>query len=635
MEGSSPAMMVGQPSPPRADSRTSDEAPVLVQNDNSATSLENIVSQDSLNVLPAGSQAVLPEASVGGDAKSQKQFPAIKPFQMPSDDDLFTLREQEREMKRMERMRNKNLQVQDKTTFSSRMSRTCPSDKSMNTIVNPSGAVTAGPGAKSLTGKTAGQLGKSTLSGATSQLVSQRTRLERENMSDFIAKKREIFLVQMSLDTKRAEIRKLEERALQREEALRRSESMLEEDKLRFEEFLRENDEKVKEAITKAEVETKAKQDKVNEIKRLNAAIATLRSELNKYEEQLEDCRKYKQFLDYLTPSEWFEQQEEKRKRLIEKRQKAFKEKLEQWEVEQKKAAEAATAAEQLLEQARTQQEVDANEMALQRARERLAEVQKNPKPQQPATFLTDEEEEQLTSEMHFKHPQQLLDIFAQLEEQNLFLIQNCQETEEALEELKTKYRETKQQMDAEIKGLDSQISSLESSIRVEEEKSRLLRSLTDGGAETKAVATSGGGKTHQGTSLEELSARVSEVYVRCGFDNDASLSTLQMLTNIEAKLDEYFSIIETMPTEFVEQAEKAKEKERRQRAREEKLEQQKREQERRVQRSLERAQAPVMKKTGKPVMFRSHVVRKKKVGSHNVKKNDEEAELEAFLARV
>ena len=43
-------------------------------------------------------------------------------------------------------------------------------------------------------------------------------RYNKENMTDFIAKKREIFLVQMSLDTKRAEIRKLEERALQREE---------------------------------------------------------------------------------------------------------------------------------------------------------------------------------------------------------------------------------------------------------------------------------------------------------------------------------------------------------------------------------------------------------------------------------
>jgi hypothetical protein len=49
---------------------------------------------------------------------------------------------------------------------------------------------------------------------------------ERENMADFIAKKREIFLVQMSLDTKRAEIKKLEDRARQREEALQKSEQV-------------------------------------------------------------------------------------------------------------------------------------------------------------------------------------------------------------------------------------------------------------------------------------------------------------------------------------------------------------------------------------------------------------------------
>jgi hypothetical protein len=45
-------------------------------------------------------------------------------------------------------------------------------------------------------------------------------------MADFIAKKREIFLVQMSLDTKRAEIKKLEDRARQREEALQKSEQV-------------------------------------------------------------------------------------------------------------------------------------------------------------------------------------------------------------------------------------------------------------------------------------------------------------------------------------------------------------------------------------------------------------------------
>jgi hypothetical protein len=179
----------------------------------------------------------------------------------------------------------------------------------------------------------------------------------------------------MSLDTKRAEIKKLEERARQREEALKKSEQMLEEDALRFDAFLKENDEKVQEAIKRAEMEAKAKQDKVLEIKRLTTAIAALRSEMNKvcrwagawvggrtgtaparlcrvcihgsfmglsshrvsgscartqgkgasiatpeyylpshlcpeqYEEQLEDCRKYKEFLDSITPPEWFEAQ--------------------------------------------------------------------------------------------------------------------------------------------------------------------------------------------------------------------------------------------------------------------------------------------------------------------------------------
>lgn len=38
---------------------------------------------------------------------------------------------------------------------------------------------------------------------------------------------------------------------------------MLEEDALRFDAFLKENDEKVQEAIKRADVEAKAKQDKV------------------------------------------------------------------------------------------------------------------------------------------------------------------------------------------------------------------------------------------------------------------------------------------------------------------------------------------------------------------------------------
>merc|ERR1711871_1460597 len=135
------------------------------------------------------------------------------------------------------------------------------------------------------------------VSAATASLNTERRR-EKENMAEFIAKKREMFLVQMSLDTKRAEIRKLEEQAQQREEALRKSEQMLEEDAMRFDAFLKENDYKAVDAIRKAEQETKAKQEKVSEIKKLTAQIAAVRSDMARFEEQLENCRRYRVFLE-------------------------------------------------------------------------------------------------------------------------------------------------------------------------------------------------------------------------------------------------------------------------------------------------------------------------------------------------
>ena len=49
--------------------------------------------------------------------------------------------------------------------------------------------------------------------------------------------------------------------------------------------------------------------------------------------------------------------------------------------------------------------------------------------------------------ELFFTNPQQLLDIFAELEEQNLSLIQNSQETEENLEEMKQNIKQTKIKM--------------------------------------------------------------------------------------------------------------------------------------------------------------------------------------------
>src|SRR5687768_7099533 len=54
------------------------------------------------------------------------------------------------------------------------------------------------------------------------------------------------------------------------------------------------------------------KKEKEQEIKRLNNEIASIKNELAKYDEQLEECKKYKEFLDKLTPPEWFQEMKSK-----------------------------------------------------------------------------------------------------------------------------------------------------------------------------------------------------------------------------------------------------------------------------------------------------------------------------------
>eukprot|EP00899_Mesostigma_viride_P027760 jgi/Mesvir1/8169/Mv12474-RA.2 len=546
---------------------------------------------------------------------------------MPADEEVFRMREEEKKARSIEKERTRKLGVAEKSTFASRMGTTLAPDSRTKTDLD------------TILGKVSLKDGRE----GSATLPTEHRRREKETMADFIAKKREIFLVQMSLDTKRTEIRKLEERALQREEALKKSELMLEEDALRFDAFLKENDEKVQEAIKWAEVEAKAKQDKVHEIKRLNAAIATIRSELNKYEEQLEDCRKYKEFLDSLTPQEWFTEQEELRRKAKELRQAQRRAERRRRREEERQAAEASEAAAAAASPPDNSRGASKDgprgprdKAAEDKAAAEAAAAAAAKAAAQAAEDAEDDKEEEEDEEdgdglgnnvpMYFHHPQQLLDMFAQLEEQNLFLIQNCQETEEALEELKSKFRETQARMEGETGGLNQQIKGLEDAIAAETAKAALLRDKSNEHA----------GMSGQENSLEELAVKVADVYSRCGFDNDASIGMLQMLTNVEARLEEYLSVIDKMPPEFVESLEKAKEKDRRQRMREEKLEAQKREQEKRVQRSLERAQAPVHKRTGKTLMFRSQPLNRKKDENKDQgpKKTDEEEELAAFLAR-
>jgi hypothetical protein len=160
-----------------------------------------------------------------------------------------------------------------------------------------------------------------------------------------------------------------------------------------------------------------------------------------------------------------------------------------------------------------------------------------------------DEEEDDL--EFYFTDPQQLLDIFLELEEQNLSLIQNSQDTEEALEEMKQTINKTKIKMERETEMLKKQIQSLNDEIRREVEKETELK------IKASYFAYGEFKQEEQDKHLAELNKKVEDVYINCIGSNEANITTLQMLTNIENKLEELFQKIETMPPEKVEEAEK------------------------------------------------------------------------------
>merc|ERR1719506_3259634 len=138
--------------------------------------------------------------------------------------------------------------------------------------------------------------------------MNRESRREKEKVADFVEKKRDMFLIQMSLDVKKAEILKLDEKAKQKDEALKKSQQMLDEDITRFDAFLQNNDHKAHQAMKNAEEETKKKQDRLQRIKHLKSQLSAVQSEIAKHREQKEECSKYKYFLENLTPQDWKDQ---------------------------------------------------------------------------------------------------------------------------------------------------------------------------------------------------------------------------------------------------------------------------------------------------------------------------------------
>lgn len=510
------------------------------------------------------------------------------PFRLPPDDEIFLMRERERNQRAEDREKVKRLKVHEKTTASSRIHRIrrLQDDDAPAPVSEPQTA--------------RGRMQRS------EPLSARDPRREKENITDFVEKKKEMFLVQMSLDVKKAEILKLDEKAKMKDDALKKSQAMLDEDVTRFDTFLQANDAKAHKAMKQAEDMTKKKQEKMQKIKQLKSQISVIQSEISKHKEQKEECIKFKTFLEKLTPIEWKEKQAQlKLERKKKRKQGWIQKKMEDIEHKMQQEIEAEERAQQEKEETQKTRRKKREEEEYQREKVEQAQKRRHRiRGKYKNAIDTIEKDYQDVSSgeempLYFTKSHQLLDIFTALEESNLFLIQNSQETEQALEEVEQKFEETKRVMGSKAGKMKQQIAQLEKQIADEKAKCE----------ELKHTVSQKRGASEQDQLLKELDSSVLEVHTACGFDADHDPNTLQMLAAIEAKLEELLTQLdeaELANPQQLDALERSKEKERRERVRHQRKELQDRKIEERLKASLLRSQAPVHKKIGKQIMFRS-----------------------------
>ncbi|XP_060774268.1 cilia- and flagella-associated protein 100 [Neoarius graeffei] len=553
----------------------------------------------------------------GRDRNTMEQ----SPFKMPEENIIFHFGKTEKAQRKLEFQRNLSLSVHEKKTYSGRIKA-----QQLELRRKLRGGLEEEDEEEGTANRSQSGVQLPQNAPAPKLIMIKDRNIEKESIREFVDKKREMFYLEYALAVKREEIAKLEEQASHEEKKLAKAEKLLEDDASLFDTFLKENDKNSVEAIRIAEQESKAKLEKVAEIKRVTAKMVAIKSNISKLEDTLQEYKLYRDFLFKLSPPEWQQKQRAKKK-------------------SHTKPTSGINKGEHEGKTNETDRGKKTHQSDRYTGREKRSPVSRELRPLREAqapsgdsvkstpqsinispASESDNSEYEEDPELYFTDPQQLLDLLSELEEQNLSLIQNSQETEESLEEFKQTMEQTRKNIEREANHLKQQTDAMSETLKREKEKTAELELNT-------RFFDFGKSKAEDERTLNALGQKVEEVYRSCIGDSETNLGTLQMLTAIENLLCDLLESIEVIPEDHLAMAERAKEKEKRLRLRDEKLTLQKQHQEERIKKAIERAQAEIKRTSGRKLMPRSQPpVRKHKNKEHSEIADEEKEEYLYFF---
>nr|KAF6494060.1 coiled-coil domain containing 38 [Rousettus aegyptiacus] len=480
--------------------------------------------------------------------------------------DLFLYKENEMAARKKEKFLNRNLKIHQKSTFSSRMK----SRSHLSKIVFYSD--TGGGSFENF--------------GLDPTLVLRLTEGSdtKKTVHEFIDDQRDRFLLEYSLSTKRNTITKFDNHIARRERQLLKAET------------------KLQETINKLQMTA--------ELKKASMEVQAVKSEISKTEFLLKEYMKYGFFLLKLSPKHWQVRQELKRLQMSKSKENingALPKKLPTLNTKKKEGSTEDLRRASFSEECssrRGSQGKSCKRPTLNMENKKLS-ISNPPdslSSEDSLEFtLDDDMDYDLEPELYFQEPEELLQVFTELEEQNLTLVQYSQDVDENLEDVNKRERLIQDKINSNIEFLLEHKEMLKANCVREEEKAAELelRSRLFNFGQFNSDA--------QEKLIDSLSKKINQVYKVCIGDGEVgSLNPVQKLVKVESRLVELSDLIESIPKENVEAIERIKQKERRQKLREEKMKEKQRHQEERLKAALERAVAQPKKKLGRRLIYRS-----------------------------
>ncbi|GIQ82481.1 hypothetical protein KIPB_003630 [Kipferlia bialata] len=413
---------------------------------------------------------------------------------------------------------------------------------------------------------------------------------KRQSTYDYIQSQNEAFLLRMGLDVRDKEVKDIDAQLLQKRTELDTREAKLVQDTQGFDVFLRDNDTTAVKAIKEADIATKQRVVRQQEIRRLNTQLLQLRTELSRLEERVVECHKYRVFLESVSSQEFRERQAAIRaKNVAARKAAALKREAEEGQSTVNDAVAAVVPPSALRRLVPVSSLLDSDWEHFPVSDPGLS----NSVAVAAGAVVGDD-----THEVHFERPDDLLAVFTTLEDSNLFYIQRTQEIDSSIEATHKAIQQTIADKEVTTRRLLGQLSHLEALSRV-----RAAATTSNPSASGSNDAKARGKRLEQ----EHLRTMLETAYRACIGSDVVALDSTDMMARIETRLEHLLAEVERNVTpERFRQLEQGREKARRSEARQERMQAREVHNRERMRRALERAAAPAKRRVGRTPMVRS-----------------------------